>query len=91
MVKQHRNAIYHYGHNVYHNGIKKQSQKPFTIGNHVWVCAEAHVLKGVAIGDDSIIAYRSTVTKSFSGNGSLIGGSPATLLGTNYSWGRLEE
>ena len=78
------------GHTVYHEGIPKKSIRPFSIGDHVWVCAEAHILKGVIIGKNSIVAYRSTVSKSFPDEGSLIGGSPAKLLQTNVNWGNYD-
>lgn len=75
------------GHMVFVDGKPKKSIRPFTIGNHVWICAEAHVLKGVTIGSNSIVAYRSTVSKSFPEEGSLVGGSPAELLQSNVNWG----
>ena len=75
------------GHTVYHHSVPKQSQRPFHIGNHVWICAEAHILKGVTVGDNSIVAYRSTVTKSFPTEGLLIGGSPAKKLQEDITWG----
>ncbi len=75
------------GHTVYHHGLPKQSKRPYHIGNHVWICAEAHILKGVTIGNNSIIAYRSTVTRSFPLEGLLIGGSPAKELQQDISWG----
>lgn len=79
------------GHTVYHKGEPKRSQKPFVIGDHVWICAEAHVLKGVTLGSNSIAAYRSLVTKSFPEEGSLVGGSPATLLQEDINWGVFKE
>ena len=33
------------------------------IGNHVWIAAHTTVMKGVTIGDGSVIGYRSVVTK----------------------------
>jgi acetyltransferase-like isoleucine patch superfamily enzyme len=36
---------------------------PVKIGNHVWVCRSVIILKGVEIGDNSIIAAGSIVTK----------------------------
>ena len=75
------------GHTVYHDGEPKKSQIPFKIGNHVWVCAEAHILKVVELGDNSIVAYRSTVVKSFPQKGLLIGGAPAVPLQDNIDWG----
>ena len=49
------------------------------IGNRVWIGEGAVILKGVSIGDDSIIAANATVTKSFCA-GSIIGGNPAHTL-----------
>lgn len=76
------------GHTVYFDGVPKTSRLPFIIGNHVWICAEAHILKGVKIGDDSIVAYRSTVIKSFEQAHSLIGGTPAKLIRLGVDWGK---
>jgi acetyltransferase-like isoleucine patch superfamily enzyme len=75
------------GHTVYFEGKPKVSKKAFDIGNHVWICAEAHILKGVCIGQESIVAYRSTVTSSFSEMGVLIGGTPAKLIQKGVTWG----
>lgn len=77
------------GHIVYHKGEPKPYMAPVRIGNHVWICSEAHVLKGVTIGDESVVAYRSLVTKSFETPGLLIGGSPAKEIQQDISFGHL--
>ena len=79
------------GHIVYHKGEPKPYMAPVHIGNHVWICSEAHVLKGVTIGDESVVAYRSLVTKSFETPGLLIGGSPAKEIQQDISFGHLPE
>ena len=37
--------------------------KPITIGDHVWIAAEAFLHPGVSIGDGCVIGARSVVTK----------------------------
>jgi acetyltransferase-like isoleucine patch superfamily enzyme len=57
----------------------KISDSPVTIGNNVWVGRRSIILKGVKIGDNSIIAAGSVVTKSVPSN-SMFGGNPATFI-----------
>ena len=75
------------GHTVYRNGIPHNSQGAITIGDHVWLCSESHLLKGARIGNGSIVAWRSTVTKDLSKDNVLITGSPAFIKQENISWG----
>ena len=58
------------------------------IGNHVWVASHVSILKGVHIADNSVVATRAVVTKSFTDNNILIGGIPATKLRENINWDR---
>lgn len=76
------------GHTVLFNGKPQESFKPVYIGKHVWMGAECHVLKGVTIPDNSIVAYRSLVVSSFDKKGILIGGSPAKLIRESVDWER---
>lgn len=75
------------GHTVTLNGMAKVSQRPIFIGNHVWIASHAHVLKGSYIADNSIVAYRSLVTRKFEQEGALIAGLPATVVQTGIDWG----
>lgn len=75
------------GHTVYKDGHAKRSQKPISIGNHVWIASHAHVLKGSIIPDNSIVAYRSLVTRIFTTPNSLIAGCPAKEIQTGITWG----
>ncbi|RKD87932.1 acyltransferase [Mangrovibacterium diazotrophicum] len=59
-----------------------------SIGNHVWVASHASILKGVTIGDNSVIATRSVVTKNFEEDHILVGGSPARKLKEGINWDR---
>jgi len=53
--------------------------KPISIGNNVWIGANCIILKGVNIGDGSIIAAGSVVTKNIPEN-SIAGGNPAKVI-----------
>ena len=56
------------------------------IGNHVWVASHVSILKGATLPDNSVVATRSVVTKSFSEENILIGGIPARILKSNIDW-----
>lgn len=74
------------GHYIIENGIQKEKIGKVFIGRHVWVCAEAHILKGAKIGNDSVVAYKSLVTSEFSGNNLLLAGTPAKIIKDNINW-----
>lgn len=57
------------------------------IGNHVWIGADVSVLKGVHIGDNSIIAAGAIVTKDVLSN-SIYAGIPAKRIRENITWDR---
>lgn len=74
------------GHPLIKDGEVMPFSKPISIGDHVWICAESHLLKGSQIGNNCVVAYRSLVTKGFDGDNLLIGGSPAKIIGSNTNW-----
>lgn len=53
--------------------------KPVSIGNNVWLGSRIVVLKGVSIGDNSVIAAASVVTKSIPAN-CIAAGNPARVI-----------
>ena len=65
------------------------SQKPMTlpieIENHVWIGAKATIIKGVTIGEGSVVAAGSVVTKDVPAH-SLVAGVPAKVVKDNVSW-----
>lgn len=61
--------------------------KSIKIGNHVWIGKNVSVLKGVTIGDNSIVGIRSVVTKNIS-EGTIAVGNPAREVNRNITWSR---
>ena len=57
------------------------------VGNHVWIGSDARILKGVVIGDNSIIAAGAVVTKSIPPN-SIAAGVPAKVIRQGVTWQR---
>jgi len=66
-------------------GNEKPVSKPIVIGNKVWICAKATILKGVTIGDGAIIAAGAVVTKDVPA-GCLVAGNPAKVVRENVIW-----
>jgi acetyltransferase-like isoleucine patch superfamily enzyme len=63
---------------VYPEAVVKHA--PITIENNVWIAAGSAVLKGVTIGQDSVIAFGSVVVASVPA-GKIFGGNPAKEIG----------
>ena len=73
-------GIYTAGHNI--NPIDRHKTgfaKPITIGNNVWIGGHCAIIGGVNIGDNSIIASGSVVTKDVPEN-TIFAGNPAKKL-----------
>jgi UDP-3-O-[3-hydroxymyristoyl] glucosamine N-acyltransferase len=72
-------------HNLEYEG-KIQKNHTIVIGEHVWIGSHVTILKGVHIGDNSVIASNSVVTRSFEENSVLIGGHPAQVIRRGIKW-----
>lgn len=69
-------------HPVHHfaGGMKYESSLPnASIGNDVWIGADATILSGVQVGDGAVIATRAVVTKDVPAY-AIVGGNPAKIL-----------
>lgn len=58
---------------------KHADNAPIVIGENVWIGENVRIQKGVNIGDNSIIAASSVVTKDVPSN-CIVGGNPARIL-----------
>ncbi len=67
------------------NGQEKPVSKPIVIGNKVWICAKAIILKGVTIGNGAIIAAGAVVTKDVPAH-CVVAGNPAKIVKENVIW-----
>ena len=61
------------------------SSAPIIIGDNVWIGIRAIILKGVSIGDGSVVAAGAVVNKDVPPY-SLVGGVPAKVLKHNIKW-----
>ena len=59
----------------------KLETAPVKIGNNVWIGMNAVILKGVTIGDNSVVAAGSVVTKPVAPN-TVVAGNPAVQVKT---------
>lgn len=69
-----------YGKTIsYGKDWKNVNSKKIVISDNVWIGMQSMILKGVSIGENSIIAARSVVTKDVPPN-VIVGGNPAKII-----------
>jgi acetyltransferase-like isoleucine patch superfamily enzyme len=61
---------------------KHSRNEPVIIGKNCWIGQFARIQKGVTIGDNSVVAANSVVTKNVPAN-CIVGGNPAKILKTD--------
>ena len=78
-------------HKIYDKNTNERINEgsSINIGNHVWLGMRAIILKGVTIGDNSIVAAGSIVTKDVKAN-TIVSGNPAKQIKENVYWTREE-
>lgn len=65
--------------------ILNSVSSPVYIGNHVWIGEGSIILKGVRIGNDSIVAAGAVVTHDVPDN-CVVAGVPAKVVKMNITW-----
>ena len=66
------------------------SYRPVAIGDDVWIGAHTVVVAGVRIGDGSVVAANSTVTREVP-SGAIVAGSPARIVKYRTGYGTEAE
>ena len=68
-------------------GKRTNYAKDVFVGNHVWLAYNVSINKGCLIGDNSVVAGNSVVTKNIPGN-VVAAGVPAKVVKQNVTWDR---
>ena len=71
------------GHMVIIKGYKDKA--PIIIGDHVWICSNVNITKGVTIGEGAIISSNSVVTTNIPAH-CIASGNPAKVVAENIIW-----
>lgn len=71
------------GHAVIQPGYKNSA--PVTICDNVWICSCASILKGVTIGEGSVVSAHSVVTGNVPPH-CVVAGNPAQVVAENVYW-----
>jgi len=71
------------GHTVIIKGYKDKA--PVIIGDHVWICSNVNITKGVTIGEGAIISANSVVTTNIPAY-CIASGNPAQVIAENVIW-----
>ena len=74
------------GHFTYSDGVENIKSAPIRLKEHVWVCSNVRINKGVTIAGDSVVAMASLVSKDLEQCKCLYGGVPARLIRKDYNW-----
>lgn len=70
------------------DGQRINQSENISIGNHVWIGADATILKGSKIPSGSVIGHSSFVCSILNQTNSIYAGMPATLKKTGIKWSR---
>lgn len=58
------------------------------IGNHVWLCHGANIMKNTIIGNNCIVGTKAVVSGTFDADNCVIAGCPAKIVKQGIDWNR---
>ncbi|MDD5277164.1 MAG: acyltransferase [Methylovulum sp.] len=70
------------------DNIRINPSAPIIIGNHVWIGAAVRLLKGVTLGNGSIVGMSSLVVRGQYPENCIVAGNPAKVVRENILWTR---
>jgi len=70
------------------SGDRINKASSIKIGDHVWLCMDARILKGVNLGKGSIVGLGAIVTSGTYQDRIILAGNPAKIVKTGISWSR---
>jgi len=73
------------GHPIFRDGKRINEAKDIVLGSYIWIADNVTILKGVKIGDRSVVGINSTVTKDVP-SASIAVGNPAKVVQENIEW-----
>ncbi len=74
------------GHSIYQEGVRINPSKPILISDRVWIARHAKILKGVSIGEQSVVGMNALVTAGIYPPHALIAGIPAKVVKEGITW-----
>lgn len=75
------------GHKILEEDIRISNCGDIHIGNHCWICSESSILKNGYLPDNSVLGYKSILTKKVTEKpGVLLAGMPAKIIKKNINW-----
>ena len=75
-------------HAIFQGNKRLNKGGSISIGNHVWIGANAKIMKGVVIPSGSVICNASLVTKPLEEGNAIYAGTPTKLIKSNIYWYR---
>ncbi|MDB0990664.1 acyltransferase, partial [Phocaeicola vulgatus] len=72
-------------HSIFNKGKKINRGRDVIIGKHVWLGASSVIMKGVNIGNGSIVGMCSLVTKNIPSN-CVVAGIPSQIVKEDIYW-----